>query len=808
MSEGRRPVASLTSLHLGDITQEPEYLKKKLRDQHPDQGGSTGLGVCRVVGVDYEEHLVTLRTMIGTEQEFERVPVPMTYPGAGARHFFGAMPEVGDYCVVGWLPQDTSEARGTKTPVVLNWIIPGVWPGRDWLVTAGFTEDEHDASSSRGQEEIRGVSDRVRHKLRHIQPGNIVASSSQGSDLVLDESAHLVNRRGNEFILRDADQAVVTRALQQFTALAGTRVYAGMVQRDALRLPTTMFSDGLIWDSPVQALGDVPVPEADLVDSPTSLPGFLTPADVFHRVLGDNGEDLGGTLDATQAEFDPYQFLRRGGYIDEQGCAVDANFINDAVYAGKNIYRVMADGPDNGVLRPEGAVLTEHRIEVAHTSNGLLPVTEQTDGFDAERLPPSDPDTPGVSPNTPYIEWVLGSVVGNDPFSARGRQEYGVPLVARVFDDFGGIGPRLEPIQVGSTAQGTTGTPLAEHAATLFRLTPLGGVLAPTWWSVNKQGQARAYFSGPVDGSSLDVAFAGGMRFAVGGALEMQLKGGIHLGTLSKNSLRLRSEQGPVVIYGGGSPKGEEDWMETAYGSNGKGDTVPAVDIRARTNARLWADRAVLIKGKLLELNASKVEINGLDGISLSAAKQLTQTTEDMKVVVTGKRSDTFSGPKNMLPSSGAIHERSYNPMYAGLVCEEVTYLWGDRNETFKLGNHTTTVLVGNLTYKTNQGTWKAQAGLNTLEVDTSKGIAGRAVAGNLSLTATAGSAEMKGSVSATVESTGPVTIRSGAVLTLGAPILGPDQGPILCAGSIEPFTGLPYLTWGAGAKNHIVSAG
>lgn len=799
---GRRPVSALSALHVGDIRNEPEVIRKTLRDQHPDE--NYGLGVARVVMVDYEEHYVTLRTLIGSAQEFERVPVPITYPGAGARHFFGAMPEVGDYCIVGWMPQESSGKESSKTPVILSWIVPGVWPGRDWLTTAGFTEDEHDSGTSRNREEVKGVFDRVRHKLRHIQPGNIVASSSQGADLVLDENVILANRRGNEIKLRDADQAILFRALQQFSALAGTRVYAGMVQRDALRLPTTMFSDGFQWDATLQAVGDEPVAQVDLPPHPTIQDGWLTPADIFHRPLPP-GETLSKGSDVTPDYLDPYTFLRNGGYIDENGVALSPVDINDAVYAGKNLYRVLAGTRDNGVLSPEAGALTEHRIEVAHTSDGRLPVTEQTDGFDAERLPPSDPSTPGSSPNAPYIEWVLGSVVGNDPYSARGRKEYGLPLVVRVFDGTGGLSPMIEPARIVSSGK-SGATPLGEQAATLFKLTPPVGGLAPTFWSVNKKGQARAFFSGAPGEASLDVAVAGNMRLAVGGGLDLQLKGGIHLGTLSKNSLRLRSEQGPVAIYGGGSAKDEEATMERAQGTSGGEDNIPAVDIRARTNARLWADRMVLVKGKKIELNASSVVVNGLDQIEMVASKQITQSTEDMKTTTNGKRVDTFLGPKNLLPTSGALHERSYNPMYPGLTCEEVTYLWGDRTERFNLGNHTTTVLVGNMTYQTTLGMWRASAGLNALEVDTFLGVRGRAVVGNASLTAVAGAAQMTGVVSATMESVGPATVRSGTMVRLAAPPSGPDIGPILTAGSLEPFTLLPYLTWGMGAKTVLIS--
>lgn len=794
--EGRRPVSALGTLHHGEILNDPAFIRKRLDEMNPDK--NFGLGVCRVINLDYEEHFVSLRTLIGAE-EFERVPVPMTYPGAGARHFLGAMPEIGDYCVVGWMEQE-SGAHGTKTPVILSWVIPGVASGRDWATTANFTEEEHDSGTARNREEIHGVFDRIRHKLRHIQPGNIVASSSQGSDLVLDESVTLANRRGNEFILRDADQAAILRASQQFTALCGARTYAGMVQRDALRLPTTMFSDGRRWDGEQQALFGQPVHEEDLPPHTTASPGYLTPAPIFHRVLNPDGS-LSGALQQPPDYLDPYVFLRNGGYIDEDGVSLDPARINDAVYSGKNIYRVASGTTSNGVLDPSAPVLTEHRLEVAHTSDGRLPVSEQTDGFDAERLPPSDPETPGVSPNRPFLEWVLGSVVGNDPFSARGRKEYGIPLVAHVFDAAGGLSPRLEPARIARPGQ-SGGTPLEEHAATLFKLTPPSGRLAPTWWSVNKKGQVRVNISGPPSEAGLEAAVSGALKLAVGGELNLQLKGGIHLGTLSKNSLRLRSEEGPVQIYGGGSAKDEEAVQERLQGGN---SPIPSVDIRARTHARLWAEKQVLVKGQTAEINASSVKVFGLTEVEVSASRQLSMSAEDVKCMVGGKRTDTFTGPKQLLPTNGALHERTYAPSYPGVVAEEVLYALGDRTENFLLGNHSTSILVGNMTYETELGTWSARSGLNKLEASPT-GVSARALVGNITLTATAGAAQMRGAVSVLVESTGgPTVIRSNTLLRLGAPITGPDAGPVLCAGSREPFTNLPYLTWGLGAKNHLV---
>lgn len=797
MDNGRRPVSALGRFHRGELLNDPAYLKMKAERMNPDS--NFGLGVCRVVNLDYEEHFVTLRTMLGSEQEFERIPVPLTYPGAGTRHFLGAMPEVGDYCVVGWMPQESGDPKGgTKTPVILSWIVPGVWPGRDWLTTAGFTEDEHDSGTGRNREEVRGTFDRIRHKLPAIHPGNIVASSSQGADLMLDESVLLANRRGNEFMLRDADQAAVIRALQHFIALSGTRSYSGMVQRDALLLPTTMFSDGKEWDG----LNPQPPYLLPFSSKPT---GFLSPDQVFDRSY-----DEKGVLGAAQANgpdyLDPYVFLRNGGWIDEAGVAVDGRHIPDAVAEGKNIYRVGLATKDNVALVPGGATLTEHRIEIAHTSDGTLPVSEQTDGFDADRLPGKDPDTPGDSANKPYIEWVMGSVVGNDAFSKRGRTQYGLPLVAQVFDGAGGLSPTIKTATLVPKGK-NGGTPLGEHAATLFKLTPpaSSGRLAPTWWSVNKQGQVRANISGPSIGYGLDLAVAGGMRLAVGGGLELLLKGGIHFGTLSKNSLRLRSEQGPVVIYGGGPEKGAEANLERQQGTNGGEGTVPSVDIHARTNLRLRAEKQALLKAQKAEINARTVNVLGQDEIEMSSSKALTFSTEDAKFSTTGKRTDTFTGPKYLLPTNGALHERTYTPSFPGLTAEEVTYQLGDRQETFNLGSHSTSILIGNMTYETELGVFEARALQNKVTLGPA-GASINAAVGNVSLQATAGAATMKASVGVVIEATGgPVVMRSSSVMLLGAPVTGTDAGPIICAGSREPFTNLPFATWGLGAKNHIV---
>jgi len=204
-----------------------------------------------------------------------------------------------------------------------------------------------------------------------------------------------------------------------------------------------------------------------------------------------------------------------------------------------------------------------------------------------------------------------------------------------------------------------------------------------------------------------------------------------------------------------------------------------------------------------VEVNGKAATVRGHDLIELTTSKQLTASAEDVKFSVSGKRTDNFTGPKGLLPTNAPLHERSYTPNFPGLVAEEVTYEMGDREETFQLGSHSTSVLIGDMSYETELGTWKARALQNTLEISAG-GITGDALTGNVKLNATAGAAIMKGSVIALVESQGPVHIKSGSFVLVQAQGQLPDVGPVMCSGSREPFTNLPFATWGLGHKNFV----
>ena len=747
------------------------------------------LGFATVTRVDYESFKVTLRVETGEEFLLDS---PLVFPGAGYRVFLGSLPQIGDICLIGW---GMRESGATRAPYILGWIIPGSTAGHDWLPTQPYGPGELGFSPS-DKAKFEGVADRIRHKLRHMEPGHIVASSAQGADLVLNESVQLMNRRGNEIHLRDQDQAIIFRSLQEFHAQSGTRVYSGMVQRDANLLPTQMFSDGVDWDSPrqVDAAGR-PLGEDELMEDVLQALS-LTPAEVFQR---DRGGSRGNDLNF--GSLDPYNVLPRGLFIASTGQAI-RDTSSDAVYGGKPYFRVAADGSGNSAIDTNVDTLTEYRIEVAHTSDGTLPVTEQTDGFDADRLPdavPQDSASPlSGSDSAPFIEFVLGSVVGNDPFSTTGRDLYGLPLRPSIFE-----GDDRAP----GLASGF-GFDINTHAAAMFRLRPPLSVTAtPSFWAMTKDGRALLSVAGPGDTYSAEMAFASGVKMGLGATPSGQSYTMLSDGAISLRSARgnneanigvnISSDQGAVHIYGGGAS--QEGGIAARTIPTGDGESgLPSVKIEAATNLELRAARKIKLAATELEFtDINALTLSGQSGVNIRSGEKVSTSTKVIETTSLGKVDETFSGPKDSLPTNMPVRSTTFaaNPATGspGGPTDQYSMLFGDRLETFTAGNHTTMVAVGNQNYVTGTGTVNIAAGTNTVNVSNA-GIQVAAAAGAVTLSAVAGAVSIQASTA--------VAITAGTNISLAAAsvaVQGPHTPPggVLTDGCTNPFTGTPFSASG-----------
>jgi len=763
---------------------------------------SSSLMTAIVTFVDYETLRVSIRTVSG--EEFTKLPFALTFPGAGARRFFGAMPEVGDMCIVGYLATSGMQ----KTPVILSYYVGGTAAGYDWWPTQPFGVGET-SFPHKTRETFAGIVDRQRHKLRHMRPGEVVASSSHGSDLVLNEGVLLTNRRGGEIRLRDQDQAFLVRSVVEFHALAGARVYAGTVQRDARLLPTAVVSDGLTYDNMRVVDGEgrpIPVTASTARNGVLSSPsGTFVPHSVFST-----GIPMGTA--------DPSTILRNALIIDQNGFVDRTLAVGKATYGGKQLFRVASattsPGVANAASDPSLPTLTEYRVEVSHTTDGTLPVTEQTDGFDADRLPPTDPRQAAQpssvrSPNAAYVEQVLGTVVGNDPYSVKGVAQYGLPLRPVVFD---GTAP-------SPSMSSAIGVPLGEHAASMFRVTPpypLDPNLQQTWWSVTKDGRVRASLSGPNGSYSAEVAFANGVRMAVGAAsggrsLDVDSTGLIRLHSQRGDNagnvgVELSSDAGAVRIFAGGNETSSGPIQRLAPTGGGEA-SAPGLTLEARQNVLIKAGKSISLSAPQLNIRDNgKLQLSANDAVDITSAGAVGTTAKVISTTSTGKTSQAFTGPKDSLPTNGALRDTTFagTPVtgFVGGVADQYTVLYGDRLETFALGNDTTLVGTGNITKATTAGVFTASGTGNTVVLGPG-GAAVTAIAGGAALTATAGAAVITGSTSALVVSAGPTTIR-GAAVTLSA--TGGKVGGIVSSSDLDPLTGLPLITFGMGSPTHLLS--
>lgn len=801
----------MTTVTRGDVRRD-FYQNMHAQKQRSSSGPSSfNVNVGRVMTVDYENHTVTLKILTNTDQEFARAPVATTYAHAGPRTFCGHIPSVGEYCILGHVTQE-SDGR-TTTPVILQWILPGTWVGHDWLTTQPFAPDEF-SMDPRDSSFVAGEFQRVRHKLPHMRPGQFTATSAMGSDFFLHEDVYLANRRGNEIVLRDTDQALVTRAVQHFGSYGGTRVYSGMVQRDATFLPSQLFFDGVYWDGPQQFNTDEnrPLTEDELRALGDLQPqdiGTFTPHRVFDRLQDDGTLGNRKSNLFVQPNLDPYDFLKRGLFVTAEGQAFDDRVSSDAVFGGKSMYRVSSVSSESG--QPLNAFLgtgdqsrgfTEHRVELAHTWDGRLPVTEQTDGFDADRLPRSTPtnvDPLGRSSNAAYIENVMGTVCGNDPFSLSGRSRYGLPLTPIVFDPgTGGRNPTLEP---------AVGRPLGDQAATLFRLfPPLPNAGPPTFWSVTKDGRFFASIAGDVSAPySAEVAMRSGLRLGLGGVLRLELERGIELVSsngdpLNNYGLNLGSDNGALRLFGGGNSTEGSISQRTAPTGGGEGDS-PSVMIEGRNNVSVKATKRILHNAARVESKGQTITMRALAGVDMQGGDKISASSKTWDQTTTGKATYQFNGPKDNLPPNGAFRQTTFTGIALPLA-DQYLVVQGDRLSQFLIGNDILNVTLGNIVRSIQAGFFTTLVGSNVMTLDSFTGLNQVVTAGNITQTAVAGGIFTSSSVNTTMRSTGPMVVSGTAGTILGGP---GKVGGIVSSTDLDPLTGLPLATFAMGSPGHIL---
>lgn len=716
----------------------------------PSEGWSSlSLGVARVTQVYAPDLRCTIEIVVGENGRPTYTGVELLMPSVGSRHILGAIPEVGDYCVVGWFANNLAKA-GKKAPAIISWMPRTPYLGHDWLTVQDFTPDEGVLETAKSRQELEYSANRTRFKLRHYDEGNVFASSSQGSDLVLDEGVLLSNRRANEIRLRDQDQAIVMRSVQQFHAMSGARVYGGLVQRDARSIPNDLVSDGTDWAASDQ------FDDIGLISNVGALPpseveaGLLTPHKIFLRgsAVSEDFKTEGGKI----ADYlNPYFFYEEMGLVDEEGRVLATS---GEMYGGKSILRVNQSGESS----LENA-LSEYRIEVNHLSDGTLPVTEQTDGLDHEKAVGS----------LPLVEFVLGSVVGNDPFTSRGSDLYGLPLGPKVVGAEVVLAPELEDTSLQS--------------ATLLQVNPLLDTQRPSFISMTKGGALYSEI-GNTSAEAVVVNVEGGVQFKSGAC---DIGAGGDLGLFAGGGVEVASRGGAVKIVGEGY-------------TGGVGGTQASVVIEARRGVSIQSGTGVVFSAPSVDFsNVKTLKFGATDSLVLKGGGSVVVQTSTLNEFVSGARKTTISGPTdgNPLNDQGVSEVIACSPATGsvGGVVKKETVTAGDVEQTtLTVGNRTTQVSLGHIVQRSLLGSVMIEAGLNMFTLSAESGASLTAFIGDVNFTSVAGSINLVATAGVNIRSVGPVAIQ-GSLVNLGG--AGTAFGPILCGSDIDPVIGLPYSALG-----------
>ena len=748
-----------------DPQQAINMASSQLAQSSPSVGWSAlSLCVARVIDVYPEEMRVSLEAVSNEKARPKWDGVQITGSCIGTRHFLGGLPQKGDYCIIGW-SANTNQKADRKVPIILTWVARTPYFGHDWLPVQDYSTDELVLNPPADRQAISQVGNRIRFKMRHMEPGNIIASSSQGSDLVLDESVLLTNRRANEIRLRDQDQAIVMRSLQQFHTMSGARVYAGMVQRDAQHVPYEMISDGTQWDSPMQEDSEGNPLEVGSFPSSDIEWGKLVPHRLFLKD-SDGKTELDKDGGSVNPYLNPYNFFLDAGLIDEDGYVSSKS--GKAIYGGKSILRVNSRGEDTSL---KSGALSEYRIEVGHTTNGTLPVTEQTDGFDSDRL---------EGGGLPLVEFVLGSVVGNDPFGGE-RQYYGVPLGVSFR---GGVG-RLVP---------AISSEIGDHASTLLKVNPVDTRLEDSFISFTKNGSLKAQIS-ERSSDAFQARVEGGAIVSTGGAVRVNSSAVLIDGSsegANAFGVELTSTKNAVHIFGGGKVSPNE---------GAEGQFVEEEDISVNL---VGVKGIALQSGSVIKMTAPVVDFTNVKSFrygaqetyTVNSGKAITTSTSDIKEVATGSKQTVVSGPSdfNPLNAQGVSEQINCSPAtgsIGGAVKEETVFFGDVDKTTTTIGDRNTTVNFGDINQRSRFGSVVSSAALNEIAVNPDS-ISVKSVLGAVDISSVVGKVSISSKLGVDVITAGPINI-VGSAIVLSGKSSGPVGGFVLCASDLHPLIGKPY---------------
>lgn len=651
------------------MTSDPRAIGGFKEQTNASRDARTYLWSARIVHVDTETMVCSIRLDSGFG-EYHDVPIPAP-GGGGPRSWSGTVPERNTKVIIGW----QKVGRSGFKPFIIEFMTSGIYLARDFEPFS--TVDPADAKTAINQipglEDDPGVNlEVVRLKHRKIYPGDYMASSAGGSDILLDRDVLLTNRAGNELRLRDADQTAILQTVNEFTSNAAGYYRRGLIKRNAYSFLPDLF--------PEDDKGKVPT--AISKDSPA------------------------------------YPILKEFGLIDEAGKKTFPDDPAEPFYPhvvtpdGQHIAYIV-HGEHNHNFAGTDLCYVEDRKELRHVSNGVMAVTEEGDGFQI------DPPYPV------FIEDVLGTVVGNDFHSGGGRTLYKRPLKMAVFRNLEqgapSDGPTFEAVDTIQDLDIMDDIGLAR----LFRVMSPNGSNQYAF-GVSKEGRVFIHIPksrvGTPDekGKSVDLNVQGLIKAIIGAdansrntSLDLKLVGGLNL-DIGRNDAGNSIE---VTLHGGivqrimNNPSSNAPAFQQQVG----GSTLRTVSA---------TDMAIIGGNMVEEIGGDRSSVATSWLVNAGAGGYKVTSAGDWGMTILGKTQHQYAQLQTNTWALGRMHM-----ILAGI--DTKTHLAGAYAHTILAGAYSTTVVTGAvsftaaagaMSFTVGAGSWSATVGAGALSLTAAGG--------------------------------------------------------------------------------------
>lgn len=706
----------------------PGYVPGK---EFADTSEPFALRLALVTRVDEVNMKADLRVLTGGGDRFE---VDLTQAMYGPRSFLGGVPELNSVAIIGY----RRVHKHLRDAVILGYLPVGNKSGARFDPFSPY--DPAEAAS----EDLAAVKDLLgsptRFKRLALKRGDLGGMSASGSEFVLSKGVTLTNRAGDFLELRDSDRTFITQAVHRVEADSGVKRISGPIRRGGFFLPDDVFRE----DRQLKSEADGYYGRDELQAAGPGAPGG------------------------------PAKFSNATGEVLE--IFNDFREFPPVTYSNGRRVHYPPTSPGVSIEDPDAAAdaYVEARTELYHTSDLSQDVLEEIDGFSASR-------------RMPYIEQVLGTVVGNDLNSTQGQRQYGRILKPRLFPDF--ISRKLGSFSLAEIDRQPTAPDvetLTSAGAFLFRIRPPRSTGSNAFVaSVSKQGklflnipgsQVEDYPSGTKK-ISAELNLEGALKAFIGASnpdrisAHITAEGGIHLDVgrdAAGNALTITYRSGTKVIYEG-NPNDDDVTSSTQVRG------IKETSITGAETKTIEGSKSTIVSGQY-NVKSDRFTVNTFNGYSANVG--------ELNMLVSGK-------------SQWQLAQAVIETIVTGGKAS--TILAGGLITTVGAGAIATTASAGAISFAAPSGAYSVTVGTGAISITTSSGaVALTTGSGAMTLSAGGGAISITAGLALNLTASTSVVVTAPTIL-LGGPTaaLGVCRGvPSLPPGTptLDPITGAPLF--------------